>query len=48
VKNEVELARAYQGLGAIKERAGNLAEAQKLRGKAQDIFQRLRGAAQTE
>ncbi len=48
VKNEVELARAYQGLAAVKERAGNGAEAHKLRSKAQDIFQRLRGAAQTD
>ena len=48
VKHEVELARAYQGLAQIKERAGNTADAQKLRGKASDIFTRLRGAAQTE
>ncbi len=48
VKHEVELARAYQGLAQIKERAGNMADAQKLRGKAGDIFTRLRGAAQTE
>jgi tetratricopeptide (TPR) repeat protein len=48
VKNEVELARAYQGLAQIKERAGNAAEALKLRGRASDIFTRLRGAAQTE
>lgn len=48
VKHEVELARAYQGLAAIKERAGNAAEAHKLRGRAHDIFHRLRGAAQTE
>ena len=48
VKHEVELARAYQGLAAIKERTGNLAEAQKLRGRAVDIFTRLRGAAQTD
>jgi len=48
VKHEIELARAYMGLATIKERAGNQAEAQKLRGKANDIFTRLRGAAQTE
>lgn len=48
VKHEVELARAYQGLAGIKERAGKLDEAQKLRGRAQDIFMRLRGAAQTD
>ena len=45
---KVELARAYQGLATIKERGGNVAEAQKLRGRAVDIFTRLRGAAQTE
>ena len=48
MKHEVELARAYQGLATLKERAGNAAEAQKLRGRAVDIFTRLRGAAQTE
>src|SRR5262249_36835413 len=48
VKHEVELARAYQGLAAIKERAGATAEAQKLRGRAIDIFTRLRGAAAPE
>ena len=48
VKHEVELARAYQGLATIKERSGNLPEANKLRGRATDIFTRLRGAAQTD
>jgi tetratricopeptide (TPR) repeat protein len=48
VKHEVELARAYQGLANIKERAGQAADAQKLRGRANDIFSRLRGAAQTQ
>ncbi|MDB4956439.1 MAG: Tetratricopeptide 2 repeat protein [Myxococcales bacterium] len=48
VKHEVELARAYQGLAKIKESAGNIAEANKLRGRAVDIFNRLRGAAQTD
>jgi len=48
VKHEVELARAYNGLATLKERAGNVPEAQKLRGRAQDIFRRLRGAAQTD
>jgi hypothetical protein len=48
VKNDIELARAYQGLAGIKERGGNAADAQRLRGKATDIFTRLRGAAQTE
>ncbi len=48
VKHEVELARAYTGLAGIKDRAGKRDEAHKLRGRAQDIFARLRGAAQTE
>jgi len=48
VKNEVELARAYQGLAALKERSGAMVEANKLRGRAVDIFNRLRGAAATE
>jgi tetratricopeptide (TPR) repeat protein len=48
VKHEVELARAYQGLAALKERVGNTGEAGQLRGKAFDIFKRLRGAAQAE
>jgi tetratricopeptide (TPR) repeat protein len=48
VKHDVELARAYQGLAAIKERTNNEHEAHKLRGRASEIFQRLRGAAQTE
>lgn len=48
VKHEVELARAYQGLAVLKDRAGHVAEAQKLRGRANDIFHRLRGAAQIE
>jgi tetratricopeptide (TPR) repeat protein len=48
VKNEVELARAYQGLAALKDRQGAEAEAAKLRGRADDIFARLRGAAASE
>ncbi|MFT3700303.1 MAG: tetratricopeptide repeat protein [Kofleriaceae bacterium] len=48
VKHEVELARAYQGLAGIKDRGGKHDEANKLRGRAQDIFMRLRGAAQTD
>jgi tetratricopeptide (TPR) repeat protein len=47
VKHEVELARAYQGLAGVKERAGLAAEALKLRNRAADIFNRLRGAAAT-
>ena len=48
VKHELELARAFQGYAALKDRTGQPAEAQKLRGRAIDIFNRLRGAAQTE
>ena len=48
VKHEVELARAYQGLALLKERTGATAEAHKLRSRADDIFNRLRGAAATE
>src|SRR6185369_15390375 len=48
VKHEVELARAYQGLAGVKERGGKRDEAHKLRGRASDIFMRLRVAAQTE
>ena len=48
VKHEVELARAYQGLAAIKARTGGNVEAGKLRARADEIFARLRGAAQTE
>ncbi len=48
VKHEVELARAYQGFATLKERTGQLPEAHKLRGRATDIFTRLRGAAQTD
>jgi len=47
VKHEVELARAYQGLAQVKERAGLAADALKLRHRAADIFNRLRGAAAT-
>ena len=47
VKHEVELARAYQGLAGVKDRAGMAAEALKLRTRAADIFNRLRGAAAT-
>jgi tetratricopeptide (TPR) repeat protein len=47
VKHEVELARAYQGLAGVKDRAGMAADAMKLRTRAADIFNRLRGAAAT-
>lgn len=47
VKHEVELARAYLGLAGVKEQAGMAAEALKLRTRAADIFNRLRGAAAT-
>jgi tetratricopeptide (TPR) repeat protein len=48
VKNEVELARAYRAFAAFRDRSGNTAEAHKLRTRADEIFGRLRGAAQTE
>ncbi|HEY0190971.1 MAG TPA: tetratricopeptide repeat protein [Kofleriaceae bacterium] len=48
VKHEVELARAYQGLAHVKDRIGQTVEALKLRTRAADIFNRLRGAAATE
>ena len=48
VKHEVELARAYQGLAVLKDRMGAAAEAQKLRTRSDEIFNRLRGAAATE
>jgi tetratricopeptide (TPR) repeat protein len=48
VKNEVELARAYRAFAQFRERSGNTAEAHKLRTRADEIFGRLRGAAQTE
>ena len=48
VKHEVELARAYQGFAGLKEHLGQHAEGQKLRGRAADIFARLRGAAATD
>lgn len=48
VKNEVELARAYHGLAALRERANLNDEAQLLRHRADEIFARLRGAAQTD
>ncbi|HEX2692365.1 MAG TPA: tetratricopeptide repeat protein [Kofleriaceae bacterium] len=47
VKHEVELARAYQGLAQVKDHAGQAGEAMKLRTRAADIFNRLRGAAAT-
>jgi tetratricopeptide (TPR) repeat protein len=47
VKHEVELARAYQGFATVKERAGMASDALKLRHRAADIFNRLRGAAAT-
>jgi tetratricopeptide (TPR) repeat protein len=48
VKNEVELARAYRAFAAFRDRTGNAAESHKLRTRADEIFGRLRGAAQTE
>lgn len=48
VKNDVEVARAYQGLAAIRDRAGFTDEAHSLRRRASDIFARLRGAANVD
>nr|HEX4314911.1 tetratricopeptide repeat protein [Kofleriaceae bacterium] len=51
VKNEVELARAYTGLAALKDTSAGgagAAEAAKLRSRASEIFSRLRGAATRE
>src|SRR4029078_11462485 len=47
VKPQGELARAHQGLAGVKDHAGLTAEATKLRNRAADIFNRLRGAAMT-
>jgi hypothetical protein len=44
-KSELELARCYRSYALFRERGGQLAEATKLRGKADEIFGRLRGAA---
>ncbi|MBP9087515.1 MAG: tetratricopeptide repeat protein [Kofleriaceae bacterium] len=48
VRHELELARAYRSFGALKHASGLAAEGQKLVGKADEIFARLRGAAVTE
>lgn len=45
VKNELELARCYRAFAAFREKAGALADAAKLRTRADEIFGRLRGAA---
>lgn len=45
LKNELELARCYRAFAAFRERAGALADAAKLRTRADEIFGRLRGAA---
>lgn len=45
MKNELELARCYRAFALLRERAGEDAEAQKLRRRADEIFGRLRGAA---
>jgi hypothetical protein len=47
-KSELELARCYRAFAAHRERAGAVAEAIKLRAKADDIFGRLRGAASSK
>jgi tetratricopeptide (TPR) repeat protein len=45
VKNELELARCYRAFAAFREKAGAVADAAKLRTRADEIFGRLRGAA---
>ncbi len=44
-KSELELARCYRAFAIYRERGGQVADAAKLRAKADDIFGRLRGAA---
>jgi tetratricopeptide (TPR) repeat protein len=44
-RSELELARCYRAFATYRERAGQAADAAKLRAKADDIFGRLRGAA---
>lgn len=45
LKSELELARCYRAFAAFREKAGALADAAKLRTRAEEIFGRLRGAA---
>jgi len=45
MKNEVELARCYRAFADFRERCGDAADASKLRRRAEEIFNRLRGAA---
>jgi tetratricopeptide (TPR) repeat protein len=45
MKNELELARCYRAFAQLRERVGQRDEAQKLRSRADEIYQRLRGAA---
>lgn len=47
VKHEVELARAYRSFAELRHRSGNILEAGRLRLSADEIFARLRGAAET-
>ncbi len=46
-KNELELARCYRAYAAFRERSGLHADAARLRTRADEIFGRLRGAAQS-
>lgn len=48
VRHELELARAYRAYAALKHAAGMVADGQKLNSKSDEIFARLRGAANTE
>lgn len=45
LKNELELARTYRAFAVYRERTGMVADAQKLRARADEIFGKLRGAA---
>ena len=48
MNNELELARTYRSFAGFHERAGNAADANKLRQRAEDILARLRGAASVD
>jgi tetratricopeptide (TPR) repeat protein len=48
MKNELELARCYRAYAVLRDRAGAVDDAVKLRQRAEEIFGRLRGAASIE
>jgi tetratricopeptide (TPR) repeat protein len=48
IKNDLELARCYRAFAGFRERTGESAEAGKLRRRADEIYDRLRGAASTD